>query len=269
MSTAGRAARPSAVDRIRSAYHGWWLAVSERLAFGRGAVRERAVGSLPALSAGQREGVAALNARYPVRFEAMRAPDTALRNYDMLHWLDAAFCRWNAAPAQGGRLHDVGCASFWYAPVLRAFFAPTSMVGVEIEGHRLLAGWRSRRDHVEGHVADLPGASFLVADYRDVAQPVQVITAFFPFVTPGPVLAWRMPLSVLAPAALFARVAANLEPAGQFVMVNHGEQEAAVASAMADDAGLRSLGPATIVETLLPRPQPPVATLWGPPDSGE
>ena len=39
MNTTGRAARPSAVDRIRSAYHGWWLAVSERLAFGRGAVR--------------------------------------------------------------------------------------------------------------------------------------------------------------------------------------------------------------------------------------
>ncbi len=41
------------------------------------------------------------------------------------------------------------------------------------------------------------GARFLVADYVGCELPAEVITAWFPFVTPAALLAWRLPLSLL------------------------------------------------------------------------
>ena len=36
------------------------------------------------------------------------------------------------------------------------------------------------------------------------AKPADLITAWFPFLTPAAILAWRLPLSLLAPERLFA-----------------------------------------------------------------
>lgn len=259
-----RGRRPSVPDRVRSAYHGFWLAVSEKIQFQRGPPVLRASGRLPPLAPAQAARARELGARYGRRFEDERSPATALANYGVLHLLDAAFAAWELPPRRGGTLHDVGCASFWYAPALAAFFAPAALVGVELEGYRLLAGLRSRRDHARANVAGVDGARFEVADYARFAEPADIVTAFFPFVTPGPVLAWRLPLSVLAPEALFARIAANLRHGGQLVLVSHDHDEAKVAIDVAMGAGLRQLGTATGLDPLVSRPQPPVATLWTP-----
>lgn len=252
----------SALDRIRSAYHGFWLAVSERARFQRGPPSPRASGRLPEFAPARAARVRELGVRYGRRFEAERSPATAVANYEVLHLLDAAFAAWGRPPPRGGTLHDVGCASFWYAPALAAFFAPVALVGIELEGYRLLAGLRSRRDLARANMAGVDGARFEVADYTCFTEPAEVVTAFFPFVTPRPVLAWRLPLSVLAPEALFARIARNLRPGGQLVLVSHGHDEARVATGIAMGAGLRQLGTATGLDPLVPRPQPPVATLW-------
>ena len=47
-----------------------------------------------------------------------------------------------AARPAGGVLCDIGCASFWYAAALQTFFRPDSIVGVEVEGHRLFRDGR-------------------------------------------------------------------------------------------------------------------------------
>lgn len=174
----------SVLDRIRSAYHGFWLAVSERVRFQRGPPPLRASGRLPPL-----------------------------------------------APAQAARVRE-------------------------------LAARYGRRDHARANIAGVAGARFEVADYARFAEPAEVVTAFFPFVTPRPVLAWRLPLSVLAPEALFARIAGNLRPGGQLVLFSHGLDEARLAIDIAMGAGLRQLGAATGLDPLVSRPQPPVATLW-------
>lgn len=252
----------SGPDRIRSAYHGFWLAVSERVRFQRGPPPLRASGRLPPLAPAQAARVRELAARYGRRIEDERSPATALANYEVLHLLDAAFAAWGLPSRRGGTLHDVGCASFWYAPALAAFFAPAALVGIEVEGYRLLAGLRSRRDHARANITGVNGARFEVADYARFAEPAEVVTAFFPFVTPRPVLAWRLPLSVLAPEALFARIAGNLRPGGQLVLFSHGHDEARLAIDIAMGAGLRQVGAATGLDPLVSRPQPPVATLW-------
>ncbi len=63
------------------------------------------------------------------------------------------------------------------------------LTGVDLEGFRLYPTGYSRYDFATGYAADLPHTAFVVADYCEVNAPVDVITAWFPFVTPAPVLA--------------------------------------------------------------------------------
>ena len=223
--------------RLSSWRHGFWFKVSESLRFSRGVTRESPAGLLtlpPEEQARARE----LAARFAVRFETQLGAKNSRNNYEYLDLLERGFAAAGIAAPQPALLCDVGCASFWYAAALHAFFRPQAMVGVDIEGYRLFRDWRTRFDYAQGYLSTLPGAEFVVADYRDYERPADLITAFFPFVTPGAVLAWRLPLSVLSPERLFGRIAENLMPGGLFFMVNHGPEEAHVAEQYCTAAGL-------------------------------
>ena len=163
----------------------------------------------------------------------------------------------------GGVLCDIGSASFWYAATLQTFFRPDRMVGVEVEGHRLFRDGRARIDYAAGYLAALPNARFVVADYAEYREPADVITSWFPFLTPAAILAWRLPLTLLAPGKQFQRVKHNLSLGGVFFMVNHGLQEAALAEALCAAAGLRFAGRWTVPGPLSKhRMLPPVLSWW-------
>jgi hypothetical protein len=83
-------------------------------------------------------------------------------------------------------------------------------VGVEVEGYRLFKDGHTRIDYASGYLAELSNARFVVADYRRCELPADVITAWFPFVSAAAILAWRLPLSLLAPDQLLNRVHHNL-----------------------------------------------------------
>jgi hypothetical protein len=144
---------------------------------------------------------------------------------------------------------------------LHSFFQPSELLGVEMEGHRIYSNGYSRLDYARGYIQDLADTQFVVGDYACFDRPADVVTAWYPFVTPGPVLAWRMPLSVLTPHALFSQIARNLRPHGLFVMINHGREEAIIAAAWCRKVGLAQYGSCVIKGTL--RPQlPAVASCW-------
>lgn len=181
----------------------------------------------------------ALRQRYQVRFESTHNAVTSANNYEYLDLLDRAWTEARLARVSGGIVCDVGCASFWYAAALQAFFAPRELIGIDVEGHRLFRDGRTRVDYAAGYLSALPNARFMIADYAGVDLPADVVTAWFPFVTPAAVLAWRLPLSLLKPQRLFARVYHNLRPGGWFVMVNHGPDEAQRAIRLCAATGLR------------------------------
>src|ERR1700689_2915036 len=116
---------------------------------------------------------------------------------------------WIAAGANR-RVNGRGGASFaisgapasWYAAALHAFFRPDRMVGVEVEGHRLFRDGHTRIDYAAGYLSHLPNARFVVGDYPAYRKPADIITCWFPFLTPTAILAWRLPLSLLAPQRL-------------------------------------------------------------------
>ncbi len=252
------------IDRLRSAHYGLWLRLSERLGRVRGPRPETPAGSLASLGldAGQHERIAGLVQRHGWQFETDCEAGTALENYARLELLERAGAAFGDALPQGRVVHDVGSASFWYAAALHAAFRPAALTGFEIEGYRRLKGGINRAERAQGYVRGLPGTEFVIADYALIARPAGLVTAFFPFVTPAPVLAWRLPLAVLAPQRLFARIRANLGSGGEFWMVNHGTREAEVAAAFAGAAGLVRAGEYLGREPLVPRPEPAVVSRW-------
>ncbi len=211
----------------------------------------------------QSERIAALRTRYQVKFEERLSAPTALNNYEYLDILDRAWAQHGWAHPRNGVLCDIGCASFWYAATLQHFFLPRELIGIEIEGHRLFATGHARIDYAAGYLAPLSNARFVLADYVNCDLTADVITAWFPFVTAPAILAWRLPLSLLQPEALFARVARNLRPGGCFVMVNHGSQEAQIAQAGCAAAGLLHRGTLSASGVLSEhRPRPAVLSVW-------
>ena len=256
----------SFVQRLRSARHGFWLGVSERLRWSRGPCRETPARELSGLTPLEAQRIAALQHRYQLRFETQLNAATSRRNYEYLDILDRTWERAGLARPSGGALTDVGCASFWYAAALQAFFRPASLCGVEVEGHRLYRDGHARCDYAAGYLEALPNAHFLVADYTRLEAPSDLVTVWFPFVTGTAILAWRLPLGLLQPQRLFAQVRANLVPGGRLFMVNHGPREAEIAQGFCAAAGLfREFADAAGEESGVLsryRAQAPVASLW-------
>ena len=252
----------SLLQRLRSGYHAFWYWLGEGLEWSRGQYQERPVGQLIQLSGSQQARIASLRRQFDVRFEQHCAAQTTLKSYDYLDILDQAWTAWGKPRPVGGVVHDVGASNFWYARALHAFFLPSALTGVEVEGHRIYYNGYSRHDYAQGYVRDLPQTSFVVADYAQFEQPADTIVAWYPFVTPAPVLAWRMPLTFFAPRALFARIARNLNPSGVFVMVNQGPEEADTAAEHCRQAGLQFESSCELRATLRRRRVPPVVSWW-------
>jgi SAM-dependent methyltransferase len=232
----------SLLQRLRSWRHAFWFGVSERVRWSRGTYRETPVRDLPTLTQDQSDRITVLRTRYQVQFESTMTAATSANNYEYLDILDRAWSGSGWQPSQGGTLCDVGCASFWYAACLQAFFRPQRLVGIDVEGHRLFRDGRTRIDYAAGYLSGMPDAHFVVADYAKHLESADLITAWFPFLTPAAILAWRLPLSLLAPERLFASIRRNLKPQGVFVMINHGPQEAALAEQLCIAVGLRAVG---------------------------
>jgi hypothetical protein len=189
----------------------------------------------------QAQRIAALQSGYQVQFELQMNAATSRNNYEYLDILDRAWTQSGLQRPSGGTVCDIGSASFWYAATLQAFFRPAQLIGVEVEGHRLFRDGRSRIDYASGYLKNLPNARFMVADYVDCEIRADLITLWFPFLTPAAILAWRLPLSLLAPERLIKRIYLNLAAGGLLVMVNHGMEEVDLSKKLCDAAGLRLL----------------------------
>ncbi len=253
--------RISLWDRARSLRHAARLALSERTGRFTGAAAEAAAGWLD-LEPPAAARVAALSQRHGVCFESQQEAAGALHAYEYLDFLDQALDAWGQRPPRVPVMHDVGCASFGYAAALVALCRPGRLVGVELEGYRRLRGGVNRAGKAAANVARLSHASFVIADYTRFAERADLITAFFPFVTPTPVLGWRLPLSVLRPRELFLAVRRNLNPGGRLWMVNQGETEETLAREHAGAAGLEPARRHVCTSVIRPRAVSPILSEW-------
>jgi hypothetical protein len=248
---------------IRSVYLDGGLRLSEFLRWSRGHFREAPCGELAALGKEAETAIKTLQNRYGEKFEQRFSRETSLNNYEYLGFLDSLFRRAAMPIPTDARVCDAGSASFWYAAALQVFFRPKSLVGIEIEGFRLMRNLYSRADYAAGYIADWPNTRYIVGNFAAyTGPPADIVTSWFPFLTPEPVLAWRLPLRLLDPEAWFASVRRNLAPAGLLVMANHGHAEAEKAASHCEALGLGSIARIAAPAVARQRPQPAVLTLW-------
>ena len=249
-------------DRLRSGYHRIWYEATQALRWSRGTYREIPNGMHRDLSSWQCDRIEELSRVYDTRFESRYSPETSLLNYGYLDILHHARNTLNWTIHQHQQVCDVGSSNFAYAAALHAFFRPSGLVGTEVDGYRVYCNGRSRFDYAQGHIQDVPQTRYVVEDYRHYEKPADIIIAWYPFVTPKPLLAWRLPLSLFDPSALFAQIAKNLIIGGTFVMINHSPAEAKVAHSIAESTGLVCRGHHVHDKPLRPRSQPAVLSLW-------
>lgn len=249
-------------NRLRSGYHRVWHEAMQALRWSRGPFRPGSTGPLTNLTPSQYGRIGWLATTYHVRFEETFSPETALVNYVYLDVLDGARHALDWTVSANQRVCDIGSANFVYAAALHAFFHPAQLVGVEVDGHRVYCNGRSRIDYALGHIQELPWTEYVTADYRHYIRPAELITAWYPFVSPKPLLAWRLPLTQFNPGAFFARIAHNLLIGGLFIMINHNSNEAEVARGIAEDAGLVCTGHYVHKTSLRSRIENPELTLW-------
>lgn len=254
---------PTLFQRLRSLRHAIDFRLSERLRRRRGIHREVPARQLPPLDEAAAESVARLRGLYGEEFADRHCARTALGCYEYLDILHRGFDAAGLRAPRGGVMSDVGSANFWYARVLEVFFAPTELLGVEVEGYRRYTDGHSRLDYACGYLEGLPHARFLIADYTELDLPADLISAWFPFINGEALLAWRLPLSLLRPQALFRRVRHNLRPGGLFVMINHGESEACDARELCSAAGLRLRHQGVVRSPLANhRTREPILSIW-------
>lgn len=194
--------------------------------------------------------VAALAARYGVDAYRDRLGHAAytksLFACDVLDRLPAELLPWDC-PRQTPSALDVGTKNFESAPGLwgalqRGSALPRGalrLVGVEIDAYVIYRNLYSRADAAAYYAGLLPGdARYVPGDVCTVEERFDLVTCFFPFLTPSPLLWWGLPRRLLQPEAFFAHVCARVLPGGLLVVVNHSVEERDIQRGLFTAAGL-------------------------------
>jgi hypothetical protein len=141
-----------------------------------------------------------------------------------------------ASPGAPLRAADAGSQDWHYVFGLERWLArpgggkprPVDLTGVELDGHGIYADFHSRKDYGEAYAAQTgnPAVRYVVSDFlKWKAEGLDVVTAFYPFVTRYALLLWGLPLRFYAPERFVAHAAAMLRPGGRLIVFNHTDEE--------------------------------------------
>lgn len=128
------------------------------------------------------------------------------------------------------RVIDVGSKDFRYALAIERWLRgarPVELTGVELDANGLYRNLHSRRDRAESYCRAVgPHVRYVVEDFLAFrSEPVEVVTAFFPFVLPYSLVAWGLPLGHFAPERFFERYRELIVPGGLLLVANHTSEE--------------------------------------------
>jgi len=142
-------------------------------------------------------------------------------------------------PTEHLRILDVGTKNFDAAPALYNFFRHRSsgalprvdVTGIEIDAYRVYRSLFSRYDvgrFYERLITfsdreDTP--RYLPGDFLGHEDSYNILTCFFPFMSPFALLAWGLPTALLAPRRFLDHMITRLQPNGLAIIVNQTKAE--------------------------------------------
>lgn len=247
--------------QLHSWFNRWRWAYDRRASHKLKPYRETPAERLTGLPLSVSRRLSQLRSRYGVAFEKQLNADNALENYLYLDVLQALRGQSAVWPAAQGRVLDVGCKNFYYAAALAAAFRPAQLTGLELEGHRRYRDGHRRSDYAAFYTGQISGARYCVGDVCDWDEKADLVSCWYPFVFAQVALAWGLPLSAFAPQRFFAALAGAVAPGGLLLVVNQGLAEWQECARWLGEQRLRCVAQ-VVVAPLLPRPAPPVASLW-------
>jgi SAM-dependent methyltransferase len=219
------------------------------------------------LAAELTQRAAVLEARFGIEARlAGLAPEVRARNFARLEQLERlAGGRTPPGSCDGVvRAADLGCGDFHYAAALCRWLScagdgdrSTVLRGLELDGHGIYRDGHSRADHGRAHAraASVDGdlVRFEVADAAAARLPRQdVVSLFFPFLSPYACLQWGAPLSRLRPRRLLARAVSSLRPGGWLVVANQTTREHARLCRLLAGLPVVRIARATLATDLVP-----------------
>lgn len=150
-----------------------------------------------------------------------------------------------------GRVLDIGSKNFECAPGLHTIAnkfcdASIRLSGVEIDAYPIYRNLHSRADAAEYYLSLLPTHTdsdehrhlYVAGDVKAITGQFGLITWFFPFLTPSPLLWWGLPEYLFTPRESFRHVLRLLAPGGTLIITNYTPEEAAIQEELLRNAEL-------------------------------
>ncbi len=137
---------------------------------------------------------------------------------------------------------DIGARNFVFGPVIDQTLKKQGheaiIHGIEIDAHRLLWGFHSRRDFGNYYAKKMRSGFFYAEDFLKWERPTDLALLLNPFVSKEPLLSWGLPLSKLRPEELFNHVMKTLKPRkGILILSCPSLEELEIAQTLAHQAG--------------------------------
>ncbi len=202
--------------------------------------------------------------------------DELLGTLDLLDQIPVHFFGEGAGKgAKDGRVFnalDVGAKSWRYLGALKSWLerqfsadvGSIALTGVELDAFRLYRNLRTGFSYGRYFAKQFSEEKFCcryeAMDVLDWQKRADLISWFFPFVTPSAHLAWGLPEKLFEPAAIFSHVERLLYPGGRLLMANPGEWEWEIAKQLM--GRLKLIFETRVTGSLHPSPYPIFVSVW-------
>ena len=141
------------------------------------------------------------------------------------------------------RALDIGSKNFAYAASLHQFLKiacqqnTPSLLGIEIDTHRVYKNFYSRKAYADYYTNLLPNTRYLEGDILTIPleDHFQIIFNFFPFIELSSLKNYRLPKKLFNPKALFTATYNLLAKNGVFIMANTTKNELFLAERLLDE----------------------------------
>jgi len=130
---------------------------------------------------------------------------------------------------------DVGALNWTYLAALVAF-KPGPWDGVELDGFQRYVSMDTRGAQARHRAAQFPEATYRVQDIHEVSGQWGLVTWFFPYVTPGPLVSAGLPDRFFDPVAMLKHVWSLVAPGGTLFVMNVDLNEDGYQRALFDKA---------------------------------